>query len=187
MDYKEYGPLAYLVGRWQSQGWTGENRAPDEDRQVENTKFRQEMTFEPVGEIENHEQLLMALEYKTRAWEEGDEDNPFHQEVGYFLWDAANKQVMKTFVIPRGISVNTGGTAEADAKKFTLAAKVGSDTYGICSNIFLDEEFKSMGYEVTFEQVDSHTLSYYEDTLIKIKGQTDIFHHIEKNILKKQV
>jgi hypothetical protein len=181
-----YGPLAFLIGKWSSKEWTGENRAPDPNREVENTKFKQEMIFEPIGEVENHEQILYGLRYSTKAWEEGAEDEkPFHEEVGYWLWDEKNKQIMKSFNVPRGISVTAGGTADANSNIFEMAADVGSETYGICSNKFLDEEFKSIRYELKIEKINENSFRYDEDTLIKIKGQKDIFHHTEKNVLFK--
>jgi hypothetical protein len=78
MKNTEYGPLRQLIGKWQSEGFQGENRAPNPNREVENTKFRQEMEFEPIGDVENHEQVLYALSYSTKAWEEGDDEEPFH-------------------------------------------------------------------------------------------------------------
>ena len=86
MSTESYGPIGYLIGNWESIGCTGENRAPDPNRQVENTKFRQIMTFEEIGDVDNHEQKLFGLRYHTKAWEEGNDKDPFHEEVGYFLW-----------------------------------------------------------------------------------------------------
>lgn len=185
MSNSNYGPLEFYIGQWESAKWSGENRAPDPERNVENTKFRQETTFEAIGEVENHEQSLYALRYSTLAWEEGDDEAPFHEEVGYFIWDSENKQVLKSFIVPRGIAVNAGGPAEANSKEFTVSADVGSETYGISSNIFLDKEFKSVRYDVTFKQIDENTFSYDEDTQIKIKNHKELFHHTEKNILKR--
>ena len=82
-----YGPLRFLIGKWKSEGFVGENRAPDPSLSVENTKFRQEMTFTPIGDVNNHEQKLYALRYSTLAWEEGHDEEAFHEEVGYFIWD----------------------------------------------------------------------------------------------------
>ena len=180
-----YGPLRFLIGEWASEGHLGENRAPDPDRKVENTKFKQTMLFEPIGEVENHEQVLYALRYSTKAWEEGDDEDPFHEEVGYFIWDKANRQVLKSFIVPRGIAVNAGGEADVNAISFTVSAELGSHTYGLCSNKFLDEEFKTLTYEVTFEFVDENKFEYSENTRIQIKGQNQVFDHIEKNTLTK--
>ena len=181
---EQYGPLAYFIGNWKSDGWTGENQAPDPNRETENTKFRQEMTFDPIGDVNNHEQKLYALRYSTVAWEEGDDD-PFHEEVGYLIWDKDNKQVLKSFIVPRGIAVNAGGTTEEDAKEIFVTADLGSPTYGICSNIFLDEEFKTTRYELKLTKLDDNTFSYDEDTHILMKGRKDVFHHTEKNIMKR--
>ena len=185
MDLINYGPLRFLIGEWESEGFKGENRAPDPDRKVENTKFRQYMKFEPIGDVENHEQLLFSLRYHTKAWEEGDDKDPFHEEVGYFIWDKQNRQVLKSFIVPRGIAVNAGGDADINATEFSMKAELGSNTYGLCSNKFLDEEFQTISYEVKFEFLDEDEFSYDENTRIKIKGQDQIFDHTEKNIMKK--
>jgi hypothetical protein len=88
-------------------------------------------------------------------------------------------------IVPRGISVNAGGDAEQDSTEFVVSAILGSNTYGICSNKFLDEEFQTVRYDVKFELIDEDTFSYDENTQIKIKGQPRIFDHIERNVLKR--
>lgn len=185
-SFEEYGPLAFLIGDWKSaEGYTGENQAPDSERETENTNFRQESTFRPIDDVENHEQLLKVLDYQTLAYEEGNEEAPFHREVGYFIWDKENAQVMKCFCIPRGISLNAGGHASEDASSFSVSALLDSPTYGLCSNLFLHEEFRTIKYEVTFAKIDDDTFSYDEDSHLLIKGRKEIFHHTEKNIMKK--
>jgi hypothetical protein len=188
MDLVNYGPLRFLIGKWESDGLTGENQAPDSDRKIENTKFRQMMIFEPIGDVNNHEQVLYALRYHTKAWEEGKHgpaDDPFHEEVGYFLWDKVRRQVMKSFIVPRGVAVNAGGDAEQDSTEFKLSAELGSHTYGLCSNKFLDEEFQTVRYDVKFEFIDEDVFTYDENTQIKIKGQGRIFDHTERNTMRK--
>lgn len=37
--------------------------------------------------------------------------DPFHDEVGYLLWDKANGQVMRMVVFGRGIAILAGGDA----------------------------------------------------------------------------
>ncbi|GAB4017539.1 MAG: heme-binding beta-barrel domain-containing protein [Bdellovibrio sp.] len=179
-----YGPLEFLIGKWVSD-YSGENKAPDPDRNEENTKFRQETVFTPIGDVENHEQTLAVLEYKTLAWEEGDDEEPFHQEVGYWIWDADRNIVMKSFIVPRGIAVNAGGTCKANSKEFKMSAVVGDHTFGVSSNPFLDQEFKTLRYDLKITQIDSNTFSYDEDTQIQIKGHKEIFHHTERNLMKR--
>ncbi|MDR4484343.1 MAG: heme-binding beta-barrel domain-containing protein [Nitrospirales bacterium] len=52
--------------------------------------------------------MLYGLRYSTVAWPLIQEQ-PFHEEVGYWLWDAATQQVMRCFMVPRGVLVNAGG------------------------------------------------------------------------------
>jgi hypothetical protein len=179
---KNLGPLAPLAGIWE--GDKGDDTAPADDRGTETNKFRERMTFEPMGPVNNHEQVLYGLRYTTTAWPSGASD-PFHEELGYWLWDAKAKQVLRCFMVPRGVTVIAGGTVEPDARSFELAADAGSQTYGICSNKFLDKEFKTVRYELKITIHDDQSFSYEEDTQLQIKGQKDLFHHIDKNTLKR--
>ncbi len=180
---EELGPLAGLVGIWE--GEKGTDTAPDDDRvSKEINKFRERMTFEPTGLVENHEQKLYGLRYATTAWRVG-ADEPFHEEAGYWLWDAEAKQVLRCFIVPRGVTVTAGGTVEPGASSFELAAEVGSETYGICSNRFLDREFKTIRYELKFERRDANTIHYWEDTVMQVKGLDELFHHTDENTLTR--
>jgi len=177
------GPLSKLAGKWE--GAKGDDMSPDDDRtSTENNKYLERLTLEPFGPVNNHEQEMYGLRYSMMAWRLGVED-AFHEEVGYYLWDPKAKQVMKCFIVPRGISVIAGGTVEPNAKEFKIAAKLGSPTYGIASNQFLDVEFKTTYYEIKFKIEDDQTFTYEQDTHIVMKNRKDIFHHTDKNTLKK--
>jgi hypothetical protein len=142
------------------------------------------MTFAPTGLVENHEQKLYGLRYATTAWRLGEPD-PFHEELGYWLWDAEAKQVLRCFMVPRGVTVIAGGTVEPRATSFDLRAEVGSETYGICSNRFLDREFRTVRYELHFEKRGDDGLYYKEDTVLLIRGQEEPFHHTDENTLTR--
>lgn len=177
------GPLAGLAGIWE--GNKGDDIAPDDDRQgSENNKYRERLTLEPFGPVDNHEQQLYGLRYTTMAWRL-DETDSFHDEVGYWLWDPAEKQVMRCFIVPRGVTVLAGGTVEPDAKSFRLSAELGSPIYGICSNPFLDREFKTVKYELTVDIHEDGSFSYFEDTQMLMKGRSELFHHTDQNTLKR--
>ena len=176
------GPLAQLAGVWE--GEKGDDTAPSDDRGTEKNLFRERIVFEPMGPVDNHEQQLYGLRYSLTAWRLG-EDDPFHEERGYWLWDAKEKQVLRCFIVPRGVSVIAGGTVEPGAQSFELSADVGSETYGICSNQFLDREFKTVRFELKVTVHDSDSFSYEQDTQLKIKGQDNVFHHIDKNTLSR--
>lgn len=177
----DLGPLAPLSGVWE--GEKGNDVAPDDDFGVEKTAFRERLTFEPLGPVRNHAQTLYGLRYATKAWPRGSKD-PFHEELGYWLWDPAARQVLRCFLIPRGVTVLAGGTVEPGARQFELRAEAGSPTYGICSNQFLDREFKTVRYTLKVTILDERTFSYEEDTELQIPGQP-IFHHRDGNTLTK--
>lgn len=181
-ELKHYGPLSHLIGLWE--GDKGDDIAPSDDRGTENNKYREQMEFNPMGVVNNHEQALYGLRYRTTAWRVGEAD-PFHEELGYWLWDANEKQVMRCFMIPRGVTIIAGATVEAHATSFILLAKLGSPTYGICSNLFLDREFKTVSYTLKLQVPDPKTLVYEEDSEIQIKGKPTTFHHTDKNKLTK--
>lgn len=185
MEYvEELGPLGLLIGTWE--GDKGADVAPAEPdaTQVAESKYREQIVFEPTGLVDNHAQLLYGLRYKTTAWRIGEPDS-FHEENGYWMWDAGNKQVMRCFIVPRGVTVLAGGTVEAEAGHFEIAAVRGSETYGICSNKFLDEEFRTIRYDLKFTMKDENTIHYWEDTVLQIKGQENLFHHTDENTLTR--
>jgi hypothetical protein len=184
-DLKALGPLGVLVGEWK--GEKGSDVAPsDKDRhQVANSKYMEHMRFEPTGRVDNHEQILYGLRYRTTAWRLG-EPNPFHEELGYWMWDQKTKTIIRCFMVPRGVTVLAGGTVSSDAAtQWSLAAKVGSAVYGICSNEFLDREFQTVAYELDFTVKDSKTIHYKEITHLKIAGRPAPFAHSDENTLTR--
>ena len=179
----DFGPLACLIGKWK--GDKGLDIAPEPDGSEEQNPFYEEIFFEAVGDVENADtQKLAVVRYHQKVFKKKN-DKQFHDQVGYWLWDAANKQVIKSFVVPRGYTVMAGGTAEADAKSFEMMAELGSETYGICSNQWLANEFKTVRFELRIDLHDDDTWSYEEDTVLQIKGQDELFHHRDKNTLKR--
>ena len=88
---------------------------------------------------------------------------------------------MRCATVPRGLSFIAGGTVESDAKEFDLAAELGSETYGICSNKFLNEEFKTVPFEMKIIIHSNESFSYDQDTQLQIKGNPNLFHHTDKN------
>ncbi|MDR4494844.1 MAG: heme-binding beta-barrel domain-containing protein [Nitrospirales bacterium] len=175
------GPLASLAGTWE--GNQGIDIAPAKAGAHE-THFRERLKFEPIGPVINGSQVLYGLRYFTMAWPLIQE-HPFHEEVGYWLWDAERKQVMRCFMVPRGVLVNAGGTAEPNAKEFHLTADLGSSIYGILSNPHLDQTAKTVRYECTVTFHESWKFSYKEDTQLQIPDRPDVFHHTDQNTLAR--
>lgn len=178
---KYLGPLAPLVGTWESDLGVDTSRIHSKETV---TKYRERAVFEPVGPVNNGPQKLYGLRYAMTAWPLGSED-AFHEELGYWLWDKENGQVLKTLMVPRGVTVNAGGCVEANDKSFRLEAECGSETYGIMSNKFLDETYKTKNYNVDITIHEDGTFSYKQDTQLWIPINQAIFHHTDENTLKK--
>lgn len=175
------GPLGPLAGVWE--GDQGIDIAPTPDGPVE-SRYREHLVLDPFGPIKNREQQLYALRYSTTAWRVG-EDEAFHEELGYWLWDAYNEQVIRTFMVPRGVCVMAGGDVEADSRRFKLRADVGSETYGALSNPFLHRSANTDAYEVTITINENGSFTYEEDTILNFTPLGEIFHHTDSNTLKK--
>jgi len=182
----ELGPLAPLLGLWEGGRGTdlAPSDAPETDRQLATSKYRERMVFEATGRVDNHEQQLFGLRYKTMAWRLGQND-PFHEEVGYWMWDSASKVVLRSFMPPRGMAILAGGTAASDATEFTLEAKAGSEVFGICSSPFLTEEFKTVRYTLRVNTSTVDELHYEEHMFMKLKGRNDLFDHSDINTLRR--
>ena len=175
------GPLAPLAGIWE--GDEGFDVAPGRDGAAESS-YRERMIFEPMGPVRNGPQTIYGLRYATTAWRLGEAD-AFHEEEGYWLWDPKAGQVMRSFIVPRGVTVNAGGAAGPDDKTFNMSAEVGSEVYGVTSNPFLKRAKRTIRFELTVTIHDDGRFSYDEDTQISIEGQKDIFHHTDRNTLSK--
>lgn len=181
-ELKAYlGPLYQLMGIWE--GDKGDDVAPSDDRGTENNKYRERFTLEPISPVQNHEQNLSVLRYSTLVWRIG-EENTFHEELGYWSWEPSTKQVVRVFVIPRGISVIAGGTVDHDAKEMILKAESGSCTYGICTNPFLDREFKIVRYDLNIKILSETSFSYDQNTVIQMPNSKALFDHRDRNTLK---
>jgi hypothetical protein len=182
-DPADLGPLAALAGTWE--GADGLDVAfNNESGKVKETPFRERVVLNPFGPVDNGAQCLFGLDYRMAAWRTGEED-PFHTEVGYWLWDAADGQVMRCFMVPRGSVMIAGGAASADSTTFSLQADVGAESYGILSNRYLSASARTTLYQCTVEVGDG-TWSYDETTTVELSRMPGTpFAHTDRNTLKR--
>ena len=178
----EWGPLQALIGEWEAEG--GLDTAFSHTRkEVIDTPYLEKLTMKPFGPVENGSQSLYGLDYKTAMWR-GNEENPFHTEVGYWLWDGDTREIMRGFVVPRGITVLAGGTAAADATTFTMSATKGGTNYVIGENQYLAGNASSLSYEVTITIGDG-TWGYEETTMLRMNEFPEPFAHTDRNTLRR--
>ena len=175
------GPLAVLAGVWEGDQGIDVSRIKSKETE---TRFRERCVFEPLGPVRNGPQELYGLRYSMTAWRLG-EDEAFHEELGYWLWDAGNQQVLRCFMVPRGVLVNAGGDAMQDSRSFHLRAEIGSPTYGILSNKYLDETYKTKQYLLDLDILGDDQFQYKEVTKLWIPVNQAIFDHSDQNVLNK--
>ena len=178
----EWGPLAGLIGEWEGTGGLDTAYSHSQGK-VLGTPYKEKVTLKPFGPVDNGRQHLYGLDYKTAMWRES-EDNPFHTEVGYWLWDSATGEVLRGFVVPRGITVLAGGVASADATSFTMKAAIDDPQYKIAENQHLTANASSVSYEVTITIGDGNW-SYAETTGLKMKEFGETFAHTDANTLHR--
>ena len=56
---------------------------------------------------------------------------------------------------------------------------------GICSNPFLEHAFRTDEFRIRVRINDNGTWTYEQDTILKIHGQDELFHHKDRNTLSK--
>ena len=178
---KNLGPLAPLAGIWEGDSGVDTSRIHSKETV---TKYREKAVFLPIGPVNNGPQKLYGLRYSMTAWPL-DSDEAFHEELGYWLWDSEHKQVLRSFMVPRGVLVNAGGHVEANDSSFRLEAECGSETYGVMSNKFLNDTYKTKSYAVDIVIHDDGKFSYKQDTQLWIPINEAIFHHTDENTLEK--
>ncbi|MGB8861563.1 MAG: heme-binding beta-barrel domain-containing protein [Ilumatobacteraceae bacterium] len=178
----EWGPLGALAGEWEGTGGL-DTAFAHITNEVLGTPYLEKCTLKPFGPVDNGKQSLYGLDYRSAMWR-NDEANPFHTEVGYWLWDAATGEIMRGFVVPRGIVVMAGGVAAADASSFTLKAVNGTMPYSIGENKYLAKNASTLSYEVTIT-VGTDTWSYEETTMLRMNEFDEPFAHTDHNTLHR--
>ena len=175
------GPLAAMAGIWTgTRGLDTSPKAEGPEQQI----YIETIELQPIDAQANGPQLFYGLRYHTRIVKPDDPET-FHAQVGYWLWEPATGALLLTIAIPRGQVAMAAGRAAADAKSFRLEAVRGSLTNGIVSNPFLEHAFRTESYTITVTISDDGTWSYEQDTVLVIPGQSEPFHHTDRNTLRK--
>jgi hypothetical protein len=175
------GPLRGLAGVWE--GAKGVDVNPKAGG-PERAGFIERIELQPIDPQANGPQLFYGLRYHTHILKPG-EAATYHDQVGYWLWEPASGLILQSLAIPRGQVALAGGHARADAASFKLTARRGEAGYGICSTAFLEEAFRTLSYEIEVTVHPDGRWSYFEDTVLSVKGEAAPFHHEDSNTLTK--
>lgn len=182
---QKLGPLTPLVGEWE--GDIGVDLSyHNKDDETTKTGYFERAWFRPIPIVENGHQTMEGLNYEMTAWRHGEEAmDPFHDEVGYLLWDKANGQIMRCFAVPRGLAILAGSSAKPRDKSLTFKAVPGSTSYGLSQNKYLLERAAAIAYDSTFRFNDDGTFSYTSDLVLKLAATGGEMHHTDQNTLHR--
>jgi len=186
VNYSEvdYGPLQYLPGIWT--GDQGIDIAPEPDGE-ENSPYYETITYEDIGDLSNAEEQNLAAVHYRQIVRRKLNDKLIHDQTGYWIWDAAARTVMHSFVIPRAVSVIAGGTYSGETDDegrvvLELTAKLGDPQWGIAQSPFMTRKASSMEFHQKII-VGNETMSYSQTTLVDIYGK--VFEHTDDNKLNR--
>ncbi|SCA56054.1 conserved hypothetical protein [Candidatus Terasakiella magnetica] len=178
----DYGPLEELIGTWK--GNQGTDIAPGL-KGVDNNSYYETIVFEEAGSVLNaNEQKLAVLHYRQIVRMESN-DEIFHDQTGYWHWDADQNILMHSFVIPRAVNVIAGGaysgkTDENGRRVLEVQAKLADPHWGIVQSPFMSKKASCVEFHQTII-VGDRKMSYSQTSLIDIYGK--MFEHTDENEL----
>lgn len=181
-DGVDYGPLSGLAGTWQ--GHKGLDVAPEPDG-IEESPYFETITFEAIGDATNAESQTLAVVRYQQIVSRRSNGEVFHDQTGYWMWDAAQGVVAQSIAIPRAVCVLAGGRWAAtggSAVEISVAARLGDPDWGIVQSPFMRDNASTTAFEHTLK-LDGDTLSYRETTHLEIYGRS--FDHTDANELTR--
>lgn len=179
----DYGPLRALIGIWT--GDKGMDVAPAPDGGAERSPYFETITFEAAGDVTNAESQTLAVVRYRQIVSRKATGTVFHDQVGYWMWDAERSTIIQSITIPRAVCVLAGGIFSgpqhpAEDLVLEVAAKLGDSNWGIIQSAFMRDRASTREFRHTLT-VREDRLSYRETTVIDIYGRR--FDHTDENEL----
>jgi hypothetical protein len=183
---RRLGPLTWLVGEWEGDTGTDVSYHNRED-ETSPTGYFEKAWFRPIPLQENGQQRIEGLTYGMKAWRHGEEAmDPFHDEVGYLLWEPSTRQVIRNVVFGRGIALMAGGEADAYDSSFSVKATPGDPNYGILQNKYLSGRAELRSFEGTFTFNEDETFTYTQTLVLKLGALGGVeMDHTDTNTLHR--
>lgn len=174
IDGLEFGPIAGLVGTWE--GDKGVDVAPGKSAPLVAPYF-ETIKIEVVGDVTNAgTQKLAVLSYHQEVFRKAD-GKKFHDQIGYWIYDAATKEIHHTLSIPRAVTLMASGKlTESGAIKVSTDSEIGQSS-------FMQKNAKTTKFEMTLT-LDGDSLSYAMTTHVDIYGKA--FPHTDANVLTRK-
>lgn len=184
IDGIDYGPLAGLIGTWK--GDKGVDRAPEPGGEERNL-FYETLLFEACGDVDNAQEQVLAVVRYHQVVSRKTNDKVFHNECGYWSWDAKSGVLMQSLTIPRGFALVAGGRFDARADysgELVLEVRAADQDpeWGITQSPFLRAKARTTAFTHKIT-INGDSLSYTESTLLQIYGRE--YNHTDVNRLTR--
>ena len=173
-------PLSRFIGVWE--GDQGVDVAPAQKKTgapgsaaVSPFYERIEIAAGPTA-TNASEQDLEALTIRQKVFRKSDQQQ-FHDQLGYLIWDKKNSKVIYSFCVPRGVCVSAEGDLN---KKDEFSASTKS---AFAETEFVRKNAKTEGFSIGISINPDNTLSYSQVTALNIYGNQ--FSHADSNVLRK--
>jgi len=183
-DVIDYGPLKALIGTWK--GDKGLDIAPETDGSEEHNPYYETIVFNEGGDLKNAGVQHLAIVSYHQVVTRKSNDEVFHDEVGYWIWDAERNTVIRSFTVPRAVAVVAGGEYKAaSGDKIVLEVEAGNEgsRWEIAQSPFMQDKAKTTSFESKLT-IDGNKLHFYEKTVLEIYGKT--FDHTDENQLTRE-
>lgn len=173
-------PLNRFIGVWE--GDQGADVAPAQKKTgatgsaaVSPFYERLEISAGPAA-TNASEQDLEALTVRQKVFRKSDQQQ-FHDQVGYLIWDKKNAKVIYSFCVPRGVCVSAEGNLDKK-DEFSVSTKT-----AIAETEFMRQNAKTEAFSMGMTVKPDNTLSYSQITALNIYGKA--FSHADSNVLRK--
>ena len=178
----DYGPLTGLVGTWQ--GNKGLDVAPGPDRDSSNPYY-ETLNFTAIGDVVNAKTQKLAVIRYQQIVRRLLNDEIFHDQTGYWMWDAAAQTVMHAITIPRGVCILAGGELtqfenHGDDIVLEVSARLDDPEWGIVQSPFMRDQAKTVEFNY-LATIQGNKLIYKQTTTVEIYGRT--IRHTDQNEL----
>jgi len=182
----DYGPLSALIGVWE--GDKGLDIAPEVDGE-EHNPYYETITFSPIGRVTNAESQQLAVLHYRQIVNRLTNDEVFHDETGYWMWDADAGIIMHSLTIPRAVMVLAGGRHNGKTQSdgsclIEVSAAHDDENWQIVQSPFMREQARTTAFSQRI-LVGDGKLSYEETTVVTIYGR--VFEHTDCNELRLQL
>jgi hypothetical protein len=178
----DYGPLAELIGVWE--GDKGLDIAPEPDGSEE-SPYYETIEFTARGTAENADSQELAVVRYQQIVSRKSNDEVFHDQTGYWMWDPATGVVMQSLAIPRAVCALAGGSVSQLDGETTLKVRAAMDDpdWGVIQSPFMRDNARTVSFSHQLT-VTGNVLGYMETTVLEIYGST--FDHTDTNQLRRK-